>query len=201
VGGAGTSPEFRSLLARAAGDAGLTARLTDGGYGASDHTSFYVRNIPVLFFFSGLHADYHRPSDDWEKIDAEGATRVLALVRDVALGLNGLPARPRFTKVAEPPGSRALAGGSGYGAYFGSIPDMGDEVKGVRFADVRPGSPAAKAGLRGGDVLVEFAGREIRSLEDFTYMLRTHKPGDLVPVKVLRDGGTVTAQVRLEVRR
>ena len=110
--------------------------------------------------------------------------RVLALVRDVALALDGLEARPRFTKVAEPPGARALAGGSGYGAYFGSIPDMSDEVKGVRFADVRPGSPAAKAGLKGGDLLVEFAGREIRGLEDFTYMLRTHKPGDLVTVTV-----------------
>ena len=71
----------------------------------------------------------------------------------------------------------------------------------MRFADVRPGSPAAKAGLRAGDVMVQFAGREIRNLEDFTYMLRTHKPGETVEVTVLRDGKPLAARVTLEVRR
>ena len=157
--------------------------------------------MPVLFFFSGLHADYHRPSDDWEKINPEGATRVLGMVAAVAARLNGADERPAFTKVAEPAGGGQLRGGSGYGAYFGSIPDMSDEVKGVRFADVRPGSPAAKAGLRAGDVMIEFAGREIRNLEDFTYMLRTHKPGETVEVTVQRDGKPLAARVTLEVRR
>ncbi|PYV09411.1 MAG: aminopeptidase [Acidobacteria bacterium] len=201
VGGVGTSPQFRELVARAATEAGLELKTSQSGYGSSDHSSFYSKNVPVLFFFSGLHADYHRPSDDWEKINAEGATRVLGMVAAIAARLNGADERPAFTKVAEPAGGGQLRGGSGYGAYFGSIPDMSDEVKGVRFADVRPGSPAAKAGLRAGDVMVQFAGREIRNLEDFTYMLRTHKPGETVEVTVLRDGKPLATRVTLEVRR
>jgi hypothetical protein len=202
VGGVGTSPQFGEVVARAAAAAGLQAKTTASGYGASDHTSFYVRDVPVLFFFSGLHSDYHRPSDDADKINAEGAVGVLRMVAGVAAALDASEARPAFTKVNEPaPTGPVRGGGSGYGSYFGSIPDMSDEVKGVRFADVRPSSPAAKAGLRAGDILVRFSGKEIRSLEDFTYMLRTHKPGETVPVTVLRDGKEVTADVRLEIRR
>jgi S1-C subfamily serine protease len=92
------------------------------------------------------------------------------------------------------------SGGSGYGAYFGSIPDMGEEVEGVRFADVREGSPAAKAGLKGGDVLVEFAGKPIKNLYDFTYALRAHKPGETVPVTVLRGQERLTVNVTLARR-
>jgi aminopeptidase YwaD len=202
IGGVGTSPVFRDLVARAAADAGLEPKFSQSGYGSSDHTSFYAKNVPVLFFFSGLHSDYHRPTDDWDKINAPGATKVLALVSSVASRLNAAEERPAFTKVDEPASTGPVrGGGSGYGAYFGSIPDMTDEVKGVRFADVRPNSPAAKAGLKPGDVLVEFAGREIRNLEDFTYMLRTHKPGETVAVTVLREGKRLPAQVTLEIRR
>jgi len=98
------------------------------------------------------------------------------------------------------PGNVRAGGGPGYGAYFGSIPDMTDEVKGVRFSDVRPNSPAAKAGLKGQDILIQFAGKEIKNLEDFTYMLRTHKPGETAEVVVLRDGKPLTVQVTLGIR-
>jgi S1-C subfamily serine protease len=90
---------------------------------------------------------------------------------------------------------------SGYGPYFGSIPDFGEGVKGVKFADVREGSPAANAGLKGGDVLVEFDGKTILNLYDFTYALRSKKPGDEVMVKVLRDGQPVEAKVALTKRK
>jgi hypothetical protein len=200
VGGMGTSPAFNEIVKAAADQAGLQIRPSQGGYGSSDQTSFYTKNIPVLFFFSGLHADYHRPSDDWQKINTEGATRVLAMVFDVAARLNGLDAPPQFTKVNEPAPS-GRGGGTGYGTYFGSIPDMGEEVKGVRFSDVRPNSPAAKAGLRAQDIMIQFAGKDIANLEDFTYMLRTHKPGDMVEVVVLRDGKPLSVQVTLEVRK
>ncbi len=198
----GTSPVFPKLVTEAAAEAGIEAKTSAAGPSGSDHISFYIKNIPVLFFFSGLHSDYHRPSDDWDKINAAGAVKILDLVYRVATRLNRAEARPLFTKVDTPAASgQSRTGSSGYGAYFGSIPDMGEEIRGVRFADIRPNSPAAKAGLRPRDVLIRFAGKEIQNLEDFTYMLRTHKPGETVEVTVLRDNQPLSVSVTLEVRR
>jgi hypothetical protein len=203
VSGVGTSPVFADLTRAAAERLALKMKTSQGGYGSSDHTSFYAKDVPVLFFFSGLHSDYHRPSDDWDKINAQGAVKILALVYDVATHLNALERRPQFTRVQEPmpAGHQSGQEQSGYGAYFGSVPDMSDDVKGVRFTDVRPNSPAAKAGLKAQDILVKFAGKDISNLQDFTYMLRTHKPGQTVEVTVLRDGKHLTVPVQLEVRR
>ena len=158
-------------------DADLTEQ---AGYGSSDHTSFTTKQVPVLFFFSGLHADYHKPSDTWDKIDAPDAVRLLDLVADVTDHLTDDSPRPQFVRVAETQIAtarspiRTLAGvrRSGYGPDFGSIPDFTELPNGVRFADVRPGSPAAKAGLKAGDILIEFDGKPIQNLYDFTYALR-----------------------------
>ena len=120
----------------------------------------------MLFFFSGLHSDYHKPSDTWDKINAEGAARLLDVVEDVAEKIASAPERPAFVTVVED--KPATGGGSGYGAYFGSIPDFGQVENGVKFSDVKPGSPAAKAGLKAGDVLVQFGDRPIKNLYDFT---------------------------------
>ena len=205
VGGTGSSSEFRSLLEDANREVGLDLKFSISAYGASDHTSFAVKGIPVLFFFSGLHRDYHRPSDTWEKIDASQSVRVLDLVYRVAGRLNRRQERPLFVRAAEPrhaaEGSRSGSGsGGGYGPYFGSVPDFGEVESGVRFADIRDGSPAAKAGFRAGDVLVEFDGKKIENLYDFTYALRARKPGDTVQVTVRRGEETVTAEVTLAVR-
>jgi hypothetical protein len=201
LGGIGTSPSFPALVDAAAKAAGLELKSTRSGYGASDHTSFYVKNVPVLFFFSGLHSDYHRPTDDWDRINAVGATKVLTMVYDIASQLDDWDGRLPFTKVDEPMTTGNVTGaGGGYGTYFGSIPDMTAEVKGVRFADIRPGSPAAKAGLQAGDVMVRFAGKEVANLQDFSYLLRTHKPGDVVEVTVMRNDQPLTVEVKLENR-
>jgi hypothetical protein len=203
VSGVGTSPLFPDLLKNAAAESGLELKTTQSGVGGSDHTSFYVKNMPVLFFFSGLHGDYHRPSDEWQKINSVGASKILSMVYSVATQLNLQEARPQFTKVSEPmvTGASRGAGGGGLGVYFGSVPDFTADVKGYRFSDVRPGSPAAKAGLRAQDVMIKFDGKEVNSLEDYSYLLRMHKPGDSVEVVVLRDGQPLTVQVKLEVRR
>ena len=202
LGGIGTSPSFPALADAAAKAAGLELKSTKSGYGASDHTSFYIKNVPVLFFFSGLHSDYHRPTDDWDRINAAGATKVLAMVCDIASRLDGWDGRLQFTKVDEPmtTGNVKGAGGS-YGTYFGSIPDMTADVKGVRFADIRPSSPAAKAGLQAGDVMIRFAGKEVANLQDFSFLLRSHKPGEVVEVTVMRNDQPLTVQVKLDVRR
>ena len=202
LGGIGTSPAFPALVEAAAKAQGLELKSTKSGYGASDHTSFYVKNVPVLFFFSGLHSDYHRPTDDWDRINAEGAARVLAMVCDIASRLDAWDGRPQFTKVDEPMTTGNVKGaGGGYGTYFGSIPDMTADVKGVRFADIRPNSPAAKAGLLAGDVMIRFAGKEVANLQDFSFLLRSHKPGETVDVTVMRNDQPLTVQVKLDVRR
>jgi hypothetical protein len=208
VGGVGTGTTFAELLKQLAPKHDFDADVTErAGYGSSDHTSFTTKQVPVLFFFSGLHADYHKPSDTWDKIDAPDAVRLLDLVADVTDHLTDGSPRPQFVRVAEtrPPGEVAdpHASGkvSGYGPDFGSIPDFTELPNGVRFADVRPGSPAAKAGLKGGDVLTEFDGKPIQNLYDFTYALRASHPGQEVLVKVLRGNQTVEAKVLLTERK
>ncbi len=200
VGGTGTSPGFRKLVEDSNRSLGFELNYSASGYGASDHTSFVVRGIPVLFFFSGLHSDYHKPSDTWEKINGEDGAKVVELVADVVEGLEALKEKPQFVRVAEQAGP-TMGGGGGYGPYFGSIPDFGEIEHGVKFADVRDGSPAAKAGFKAGDVLLQFGDKKIENLYDFTYALRARKPGDKVTVTVLRNGEKVTREVTLEVRR
>jgi membrane-associated protease RseP (regulator of RpoE activity) len=200
IGGVGTGSNFKAILEQAQKDSPFKIEYSAGGYSSSDHTSFVSKQIPVLFFFSGLHSDYHKPSDTWDKINAGSATRLLDMVGNVAMQLADAEDRPTFQVVAEekPPGG---GGSAGYGPYFGSIPDFGQEVNGVKFSDVRPNSPAAKAGLKAGDILVQFGDKPIKNLYDFTDALRRSKVGDLVEVKVLRDGQPVTASVKLEQRK
>lgn len=207
VAGTGTGSTLKQNLDAAARQVDLTLDLAEkSGYGSSDHTSFTTRQVPVLFFFSGLHADYHKPSDTWDKIDAPAAAKVVRLVAGVTESLAGANERPLFVKVAPPAmaagGSHSSGGGGGgYGPYFGSIPDFAEIPDGVRFSDVREGSPAAKAGLKGGDILVEFDGKTIKNLYDYTYALRARKPGDMVSVKVMRNGQPVEAKVQLAERK
>ncbi|HYX54407.1 MAG TPA: M28 family peptidase, partial [Candidatus Limnocylindrales bacterium] len=206
IGGVGTGSSFADLLKGTQTKAHLNVEYSLGGYSSSDHTSFLPKHIPVLFFFSGLHSDYHKPSDTWEKINAEAAVRLLGLVADVSEQLAYAPSRPEFKVVAEeqPPAGHeggVPSGGGGYGPYFGSIPDFGQVESGVKFSDVKPNSPAAKAGLKGGDILVQFGDKEIKNLYDFTDALRRSKIGDVVEVKVLRDGKPLTVKVTLEQRR
>lgn len=205
VGGVGTSPQFRGWLEEENQASGLRLDFSDSGYGASDHMSFARQEIPVLFFFSGLHGDYHKPSDDWEKVQPEETAQVLNLVSRVAKRIDAQDQPLEFVRVerrrnrghggnAAPAGD---PGGGGYGAYFGSIPDFAEAERGVRFADVREGGPAAQAGLRGGDILIQFDGNEVRSLYDFTYYLGEKQPGDEVSVVVLRDNQELRFTVTL----
>jgi Peptidase family M28/PDZ domain/PA domain len=200
IGGVGTGSSFKSVLEQAQKDASFKIEYSAGGYSSSDHTSFVTKKIPVLFFFSGLHSDYHKPSDTWDKINAPSAARLLDMVGNVAVQLADATDAPAFQVVAEdkPPTG---GGGGGYGPYFGSIPDFGQTENGVKFSDVKPNSPAAKAGLRAGDILVQFGDKPIKNLYDFTDALRRSKVGDVVDVKVMRDGQPVTASVKLEQRK
>ena len=203
IGGVGTGADFKSLLEQEQGKAPFKFEYSAGGYSASDHTSFVAKKIPVLFFFSGLHSDYHKPSDTWDKINAPDAARLLDYIDDVALKIDSEPQRTAFVTVVEDQSGDHTSGGGGggYGPYFGSIPDFGQEENGVKFSDVRPGSPANKAGFKAGDILVQFGSMPIKNLYDFTDALRRSKVGDVVDVKVMRDGKPVSASVKLEQRK
>jgi Peptidase family M28/PDZ domain/PA domain len=204
IGGLGTGSTFQSILDQAESHTAFKYENSPGGYSSSDHTSFVTKHIPVLFFFSGLHSDYHKPSDTWEKINANAAAHLLDLVSNITLSIDTAADRPTFVAVVENPNPHmgTLSGsGGGYGPYFGSIPDFGQIENGVRFSDVKPGSPAAKAGFQAGDVLIQFGDKPIKNLYDFTDALRRSKVGDTLEVTVLRDGKPMTASVTLEQRK
>ncbi|HTS63963.1 MAG TPA: M28 family peptidase [Candidatus Acidoferrales bacterium] len=205
LGGSASGTTLKAIVEKALPAHDLKVDYSGGpSEGSSDHTSFTAHQVPALFFFSGLHSDYHKPGDTWDKIDAAAAARMLSLVADIAQALRDAPERPEFVKVAPNPhgtGDGSNPGPvSGYGPYFGSVPDFAEGINGVKFADVREGSPAAKAGLKQGDIMVEFDGKPIGNLYDFTYALRAKKPGDEVTVKVMRDGKPVTAKCTLARR-
>jgi len=202
VYGTGTAeefPEFLEEVNETQPKPFVLASIPDG-FGPSDHSSFYGEGVPVLMLFTNTHADYHRPEDDWDRIEVEGLDRIVAFAGDVtgrlagsaiteALAVHYLAGAgnphgggmPAADQDAAPP-SR------GYGAYFGTIPDMTPQDFGVRITGVREESPAARAGLQGGDVIVELGGKEITDLYAYTYALQEHKPGDEVVVVVLREG-------------
>jgi len=202
VNGLESAPDLKDELNAAAEGRSIRVAPTGGGSassGASDHLNFELQRIPSIFFFSGLHADYHRPTDDWEKVDAAGGAAVAGLAYALAERIANRPDRVAFVRRPAAAGAAAAGGGGGgYGPYFGSVPDFAEgEVEGVKFADVREGSPAALAGLRKDDVMIAFDSEPIRTLYDFTFALREKRPGDRVEVVVMRDGREVRALVEL----
>ncbi len=193
VFGTGTSPGWDKLISDLAAKQNLQLVKKPDGFGPSDHSSFYGKKIPVLHFFTGTHSDYHRPSDDWEKINAEGMARVLSVVEGAIIATAEAPTRPEYVAVK---GSGPTERG-GSRPYFGSVPDFGSEASGYAISGVSPESPADKAGLKGGDVITQIGPHKIANLEDFDAVLRKFAPGDEVEVRVLRNKETITFKLIL----
>jgi len=193
VHGTGTGTGFDALVDRLVAAHGLTAAKEPGGFGPSDHSSFYAKKIPVLHLFTGSHADYHRPTDTADKINYEGMEKLAGLVTEIVRDLATAPERPAYIEVA----STMFARDGGDRPYFGSIPDFGKPGGGYALSGVAKDSPAAKGGLQGGDLIVRLGDSAITGLEDFDSALRKHKGGETVPVVVRRSGAEVTLQVEL----
>jgi aminopeptidase YwaD len=201
VGGVDSGSGLRAIVADAARGLPLTPEMRADPFAPSDQTSFYAAGRPVLFLFTGAHADYHRPSDTWEKIDASGLATVTAFAGRIVAALAALSAPPAYVKL-ESPRSSGASGGRGYGPVFGVVPDFGESPQaGVKINGVRAGSPAERAGLRAGDVLVRFGGVKVGTLDDFTFALRSHRAGDEVDVRYLRDGREYEGRATLQERR
>ena len=154
------------------------------------------RGIPVLHFFTDLHEDYHRATDDADKVSAAGVGRVVSMAERVVRAIGDRDARLTPVRVTRP--APVATGGRGRDVYLGSIPDMSAaETPGVRLTGVRADSPAERAGLKAGDVIVEFDGKPVKDLYQYTDALQARKPGDTVPIVVLREGSRITLTATL----
>ncbi len=194
--GTGTSSGFKDLLNTDNKDFNFKLTFNDEGYGPSDQSSFYAKDIPVLFFFTGTHSDYHRPTDDADKINSKGEEEVLKYVYEVADNLDETSTKPDYINVPRKNEGRPMA----FSVYVGTVPDYATQVDGLRINGVGEGSPAQKAGLQGGDIIVEFGGKKISNIYDYTYALGDHSPGDIVDVVVMRNGEKKTFKVELGAR-
>lgn len=192
IHGTGTGTGLDAMVDRLIGAHGFEVAKEPGGFGPSDHSSFYAKKIPVLHVFTGSHSDYHRPTDTAEKIDYDGMVRIAGLVADAVAELASVSPRPDYIEVA----SKQFARG-GDRPYFGSIPDFGKPGGGYAITGVTKESPAAEGGLQGGDVIIRLGDSAITGLEDFDSALRKHKAGETIPVVVKRNDAEVTLNVTL----
>lgn len=206
VGGSGTAPSFDKILEESV--AGLNLKLSTkskGGRGPSDHMSFSKKRVPVLFFFSGLHADYHRPSDTADKINYEGIADVVTLGERVIKAMTAMPREEYVSKFDS--GGMSIMGSSGSASggakvTLGIVPDYSDDtIKGVRISGTTPGTPAAEAGLKEGDIITQWDDTKLNNLMELMGPLGKGKPGQKVKLKVLRAGKEIEIEATLRERK
>lgn len=187
VYGVGSSPVWPRELETGNAGAELPLELEENSYVPSDATSFYLKGVPSLTTFTGAHAEYHTPDDTADLLDYEGMRKVATLVRDLARSLGSSGELPEYVAAESPESSgprRAFLR-----AWLGTIPDYAPgEAPGLPLSGVMKNGPAAEAGLRGGDVIVELAGRRVENIYDYTYAIESLRVGETVGVTVLRDG-------------
>ncbi|CAN99261.1 hypothetical protein sce9089 [Sorangium cellulosum So ce56] len=192
VDGLGTSPDWRSIVDDAARGLGLTLQFGVEGFGASDHASFTASRVPIAFLFTGVHEDYHRPSDTADKINAAGVSRCSVLAARMALALSRRDARLAFTDAPADP-HRSMRGG--FRASLGTMPDYAYQGPGVKLTGVRPDAPASRAGMQGGDVIVRIGAHAVTNIHDFMFALGDLEPGREVEIEVDRGGTRVPLKV------
>jgi aminopeptidase YwaD len=189
VGGYGTSPSWNKIIY--SNKTPFTVRIDSSGTGPSDHTSFYRKDIPVLFFFTGLHSDYHKPSDDFEKINYNGTLQIIDYISQVITAADQQPAKLAFTKTREAQTSTSAR----FSVSLGIMPDYTYAGTGVRADGVSEGKAAQKAGLKTGDVIIQLGEHTISSLENYMQALSKFKKGDRTVVKYKRGNETLEATV------
>lgn len=191
VQGTGTSGAWEEIL-EDANRKKLTLKGVPDGFGPSDHSSFYAQEIPVLFFFTGLHDDYHRPSDDWDLVNYEGLAKIVGLVDRVIGEIDEGDERPDYVNVPR----RSSGTNVRLKVVLGIIPDYGFGGEGLRITGVSEGGAAEKGGLRNGDIIVGLNGKEVNGIEAYMAALQSVEPGDDVEVVVERNGEKIVSTVR-----
>ncbi len=192
-----TAEEFKGIVDSLKGIYGLKIKSSDSGFGSSDQNAFYSSKVPVLHFFTGAHSDYHTPFDDAEKLNYEGEETVVKLARDFILTIDNLSSL-KYVKVEMPSGpSRTRLKVS-----LGVIPDYtSSDGEGLRIFGTRKDSPAYKAGLREGDIIVRIGDYRIKNIYDLMYVLSRYNPGDEAEIVFLRDGKEMKSRVRFQKAR
>ena len=193
IGGVGTAKEWRDIIAQGTADPARKFELTlnEDGFGPSDHSSFYGKEIPVLFFWTGTHNDYHKPTDTWEKINYQDQTRILNLISYIVRHLDSADKRVTYTKAKTDPAPRT----GGFRVYLGTIPNYADSNDGLLIDGVRDDSPASKAGLKAGDRIVKIGTREVKNVYDYTYALGEMKAGEEYVIEIIRGTDRLTLKI------
>jgi aminopeptidase YwaD len=191
VGGYGTSPTWASVINAADKKLPFAIKIDSSGSGPSDHTSFYRKDIPVLFFFTGQHRDYHRPSDDADKINYEGELNVIKYIDKIITDLNKQTQKLAFLKTRE-----AQQSVSAFKVTLGIMPDYTYSGNGVRADGVTDGRPAANAGIKTGDVIIQLGNTNINSMDTYMQALNKFNKGDKTKVKYKRGNEVVEADIQ-----
>ncbi len=192
IGGTGTSSLWSNLIDSVNKTFNFNLNKTPDGFGPSDHASFYSQNVPVLFFFTGNHPDYHKPSDTWDKINSEGEEAVTKMAYQIAVTMADYPSKIDFIKVVSGNENKTMGN---IRVYVGTIPDYSSQADGMEITGVKAGSPAEKGGLQGKDIIIKFGKHEIKNVYDYTYALAEYKPNEEVEIIVMRAGEKVTLKV------
>ena len=196
IGGVGTAKEWRDIMA-ADTEKAFQLTLNEDGFGPSDHSSFYAKQIPVLFFWTGTHTDYHKPSDTFEKINYHDEARILALVARIVKQLDAADKRLTYTTAK----SDATPRTGGFRVYLGTIPSYADSDNGLLLDGVRDDSPAAKAGLKAGDRIVKIGTRDVKNVYDYTAALGEMKGGEEYTIEVVRGTERLSLRLKPEARK
>lgn len=174
-------------------------QLNEDGFGPSDHSSFYGKQIPVLFFFTGSHADYHKPSDTADKINYEGLSGITNFVDAIVRSIDQNPAKPTYTQAKS---SMNTGGRSGFNVSLGTVPSYAEGANdGLLLDGVRDDSPAAKAGIKPGDKIIKLAGHDVRNISDYVFVLGEMKAGEEYEIVVMRGSGKVTLKITPTARK
>ena len=196
IGGVGTAKEWRDIMAVDT-DKSFQLTFNEDGFGPSDHSSFYAKQIPVLFFWTGTHNDYHKPSDTFEKINYEDQALILKMVARIVNQLDTADKRLTYTTAKSDPAPRT----GGFRVYLGTIPNYADSNDGLLIDGVRDNSPAAKAGIKAGDKIVKIGTREIKNVYDYTAALGEMKAGEEYAVEIVRGTEKLSLKLKPEARR
>jgi len=188
IGGYGTSPSWSQVIKENRNN-GFSIKIDSSGSGPSDHTSFYRKDIPVLFYFTGLHHDYHKPSDDFDKINYKGEALIIQNIFDVVKQLNNSP-KLSFLKTRE-----IQVSTTSFKVTMGIMPDYTFNGEGVKADGVTDGRPAAKAGIKGGDIILGLGDYPIHDMESYMKALNKFKKGDATTVKFKRGDEILKAEI------
>ena len=188
--GVGTSPSFIPSL-NTIDNPSFQFKMDSSGVGPSDHTSFYFENVPVLHFFTGQHAQYHKPEDDVELINFDGLTDVSVFISKL---INKLEPESRlvFNKTGEPEEVKRS-----FKVTLGIMPDYLFTGKGLMISGVKENRPGAIGGLLKGDIIIKMGGEDINSMSDYMQALNMFSPGEEIKVVVDRGGKKTTKKIML----